>query len=51
MIEEIIDLSSHGDETHRTSNLDSFLSFLSTIFRNKDTHMKVCVEAITNFFM
>jgi hypothetical protein len=51
MIEEIIDLSSHGDETHRTSNLDSFLSFLSTIFRNRDTHMKVSVEAITNFFM
>ncbi|RLN05892.1 hypothetical protein BBJ28_00007593 [Nothophytophthora sp. Chile5] len=42
MIEEIIDVANAGNDSQRASSkLDAMLSFLGTIFRNKEQHLKV----------
>jgi hypothetical protein len=45
IVEEIIELLNEGnDQRTAASKLDALLSFLGTIFRNKDKHLQVRVE-------
>lgn len=45
MIEEIIEVANSGSDAQRAaSKLDSLLSFLGTIFRNKEKHVQVSLQ-------
>jgi hypothetical protein len=48
MIEEIIEVAHGGDDSQRAaSKLDTMLSFLGTIFRSKEQHLKVSCVAVS----